>query len=42
MLKGIAHFERTHHVWTAFHDDQGISEGDPQWVRGKKLSLIHI
>ncbi len=36
MLKGIAHFERTHHVWTAFHDDQGISEGDPQWIRGKK------
>lgn len=36
MLKGIAHFERTHHVWTAFHDDQGISETDPQWIRGKK------
>ena len=36
MLKGIAHFERTHHVWTAFHDDMGISESDPQWIRGKK------
>ncbi len=36
MLKGIAHFERTHHVWTAFHDDQGISETDLQWIRGKK------
>ena len=36
MLKGIAHFERTHHVWTAFHDDQGISESDPKWIRSKK------
>jgi LacI family transcriptional regulator len=36
MLKGIAHFERTHHVWTAFHDDQAISEVDPQWIRSKK------
>ncbi len=36
MLKGIAHFERTHHVWTAFHDDQGVSEDDPKWIRGKK------
>jgi len=36
MLKGIAHFERTHHVWTAFHDDQGVAEADPQWIRGKK------
>ncbi|MFY9925322.1 MAG: XylR family transcriptional regulator [Opitutaceae bacterium] len=36
MLKGIAHFERTHHVWTAFHDDQAVSEVDPQWIRGKK------
>ncbi len=36
MLKGIAHFERTHHLWTAFHDDQARSEQDPHWVRSKK------
>jgi LacI family transcriptional regulator len=36
MLKGIAHFERTHHIWTAFHDDQAVSETDPQWLRSKK------
>jgi len=36
MLKGVAHFERTHHIWTAFHDDQGVSEGDPRWLRTKK------
>jgi LacI family transcriptional regulator len=40
MLKGIAHFERTHHTWTAFHDDQAISEIDPQWIRGKKWQGI--
>jgi LacI family transcriptional regulator len=36
MLKGIAHFERTHHTWTAFHDDQANSETDPRWLRSKK------
>jgi len=36
MLKGIAHFERTHHIWTVFHDDQAVSESDEQWLRGKK------
>ncbi len=36
MLKGIAHFERTHHLWTAFHDDQAISETDTRWLRSKK------
>jgi LacI family transcriptional regulator len=35
MLKGIAHFERTHHLWTAFHDDQAVSETDPRWIRNK-------
>jgi len=40
MLKGIAHFERTHHTWTAFHDDQAISVHDPQWIRGKKWQGI--
>src|ERR1700679_2338373 len=36
MLKGIAHFERTHRVWTAFHDDIAVSETDPRSIRGKK------
>jgi LacI family transcriptional regulator, galactose operon repressor len=36
MLKGIAHFERTHHLWTAFHDDQAVSETDTRWLRSKK------
>ncbi|HEY1848912.1 MAG TPA: XylR family transcriptional regulator [Opitutaceae bacterium] len=36
MLKGIAHFERTHHLWTAFHDDQAVSETDQRWLRSKK------
>jgi len=36
MLKGIAHFEHTHHLWTAFHDDQAFSETDPRWIRSKR------
>ncbi|HEX3729324.1 MAG TPA: DNA-binding transcriptional regulator [Opitutaceae bacterium] len=35
MLKGIAHFERNHEFWTAFHDDQGRAEEDPRWLRSK-------
>jgi LacI family transcriptional regulator len=35
MLKGIAHFERTHQVWTAFHDDQGRAEIDPRWLASR-------
>jgi LacI family transcriptional regulator len=36
MLKGVAHFERTHHLWTAFHDDQAVSESDQHWIRNKR------
>jgi LacI family transcriptional regulator len=36
MLKGIAHFERTHRLWTAFHDDMAVSERDPRWLRTKR------
>src|SRR5579859_5687329 len=36
MLKGVAHFERTHHLWTAFHDDQAVSERDQHWIRNKR------
>jgi LacI family transcriptional regulator len=40
MLKGVAHFERTHHLWTAFHDDQARSEEDLRWVESKKWNGI--
>lgn len=36
MLKGIAHYERTHQLWTAFHDDEARAETDPRWLRSKK------
>ena len=35
-LKGIAHYERTHQLWTAFHDDQARVETEPHWLRKKK------
>jgi LacI family transcriptional regulator len=36
MLKGIGQFERSHHPWRAFLDDEGRSEVDPQWLRSQK------
>jgi LacI family transcriptional regulator len=36
MLKGIAHYERTHQLWTAFHDDQARVETEPYWLRSKQ------
>ena len=36
MLKGVAHFERSHQLWTGFLDDEARAERDPQWVRSKK------
>ncbi|HZZ18265.1 MAG TPA: DNA-binding transcriptional regulator [Opitutaceae bacterium] len=33
MLKGIAHYERSHGAWTAFHDDLAVAETDPKWIR---------
>jgi len=36
MLKGIAHYERTHQIWSAFHDDEARAETDPHWLRSKK------
>ena len=36
MLKGIAHYERTHQVWTAFHDEQARAEMDPHWLRSRQ------
>ncbi|HVZ64654.1 MAG TPA: XylR family transcriptional regulator [Lacunisphaera sp.] len=35
MLKGIAHYERTHQLWAAFHDDQARAESDPRWLQDK-------
>jgi len=36
MLRGIVHYERTHQIWTAFHDDQARAEIDPQWLDNKR------
>lgn len=36
MLKGIMHYERTHQIWTAFHDDQARAEIDPSWLDSKQ------
>lgn len=36
MLKGIAHYERTHELWTGFHDDEARAETDPSWLRSKR------
>jgi LacI family transcriptional regulator len=36
MLKGIAHYERTHRPWAAFLDDEARAEQDPLWLRSNK------
>ncbi|HEX2854379.1 MAG TPA: DNA-binding transcriptional regulator [Opitutaceae bacterium] len=36
MLKGVVHYERTHQIWAAFHDDQARAETEPHWLRDKK------
>ena len=36
MLKGIAHFERSHELWVAFLDDEARTERDPRWLSSKK------
>lgn len=35
MLKGVAHYERSHRPWAAFLDDEARAEVDPQWLRSK-------
>lgn len=35
MLKGIAHYERSHRPWAAFLDDEARAEQDPRWLRSK-------
>ncbi len=36
MLKGIAHYERTHRSWAAFLDDEARAETDPSWLKEKR------
>ena len=36
MLKGIAHYERSHRPWAAFLDDEARAESDPHWLHNKK------
>lgn len=36
MLRGVVHYERTHQIWTAFHDDQARAEIDPRWLDSKQ------
>jgi len=36
MLKGVAHFERSHQLWIGFLDDEARGEKDPNWLRRKK------
>jgi LacI family transcriptional regulator len=33
MLKGIAHFVRTHDLWNTYHDEQAVSVENLNWVR---------
>ncbi|WP_415909542.1 XylR family transcriptional regulator [Oleiharenicola sp. Vm1] len=40
MLKGVAHYERTHRPWAAFLDDEARAEIDPQWLRSKRWDGI--
>ena len=40
MLKGIAHYERSHNPWSAFLDDQARSETDVRWLPSKKWNGV--
>ncbi len=40
MLRGIAHFERSHQLWTGFLDDEARAEDDPLWLRDKRWDGI--
>jgi Transcriptional regulators len=40
MLKGIAHYERSHRPWSAFLDDEARAENDAQWLRSKKWNGV--
>ena len=40
MLKGIAHYERTHQLWTAFHDDQARAVITVYEERARKVRTV--
>lgn len=40
MLKGIAHYERTHRPWRTYIDDEAKAEKDPRWIRSQKWSGV--
>ena len=40
MLKGIAHYERSHHSWEAFLDDEARAETDARWLLSKKWNGV--
>jgi LacI family transcriptional regulator len=40
MLRGIAHYERTHEVWRSFLDDEGVAETDRRWMRKRKWAGV--
>lgn len=40
MLKGIAHYERSHAHWASFLDDEMRSEADQRWLSSKKWSGV--
>lgn len=35
-LRGVAHFERTHQIWDAFHDDQAATQVHPEQLRSRR------
>ncbi len=40
MLRGVAHYERSHRPWQAYLDDEAKAEIDPRWVRSKPWSGV--
>lgn len=36
MLKGVAHYERTHQLWVSFLDDEARTQRDPHWLRSRR------
>lgn len=36
MLKGVAHYERTHQGWQSFLDDEARAQTDLRWLKNKK------
>jgi LacI family transcriptional regulator len=40
MLRGIAHYERSHRPWRAYIDDEAQTEKDPGWIRSRKWSGV--